>query len=172
MRIFAPQAIPGVVATVHGKSSTFPRQLVNEQLAYPAKASGADEIKRPNFLIILTVFGLTGSSTTLIVKPILASILNRLTALLTLYNLSLWNDGTAYGMWVYQIMYFTLTFPLYSVILPFVGACFGSAPYFQHVRLRLWKRLWWIADNVRLSAYFIFTRARYRWAQGQIHNKG
>ncbi|KAF9399229.1 hypothetical protein BGX21_006604 [Mortierella sp. AD011] len=77
--------------------------------------------------IIMGVFAVTGSSTVMVVKPVLKEVFKL--------------DGSMKeGPWSFRIAYLSTTLPLYSCILLTVATIAGRRPYFQKVVLRMWGR--------------------------------
>ncbi|KAG0211996.1 hypothetical protein B0O80DRAFT_425798 [Mortierella sp. GBAus27b] len=78
--------------------------------------------------IIMGVFAVTGSSTVMVVKPLLKDVLKL-------------EGSMREGPWSFRIIYLTTTLPLYSCILLTVATVAGRRPYFKVVVLRMWGRL-------------------------------
>ncbi|KAF9356043.1 hypothetical protein BGX26_005806 [Mortierella sp. AD094] len=77
--------------------------------------------------IIMGVFAVTGSSTVMVVKPVLKDVFKL--------------DGSMKeGPWSFRIAYLGTTLPLYSCILLTVATIAGRRPYFKKVVLRMWGR--------------------------------
>ncbi|KAF9113322.1 hypothetical protein BGX27_001772 [Mortierella sp. AM989] len=77
--------------------------------------------------IIMAVFAVTGSSTVMVVKPVLKEVFKL--------------DGSMReGPWSFRIAYLSTTLPLYSCILLTVATVAGRRPYFKKVVLRMWGR--------------------------------
>lgn len=72
------------------------------------------------------VFSITGSSTMLIVKPLMKAL--GLTGSL----------GS--GPWSFRIAYIVLTLPLYSLMLLFISSLVCRRPYFENLLIRMWGR--------------------------------
>lgn len=78
------------------------------------------------WIIIIIVFSVTGSSTMMVVKPLMKA---------------LGITGTlGAGPWSYRIAYAVLTFPLYSCMLLLVSSLVCRRPYFEHLLIRMWSR--------------------------------
>ncbi|KAF9285059.1 hypothetical protein BGZ88_009667 [Linnemannia elongata] len=78
------------------------------------------------WIIIFVVFSVTGSSTMLIVKPLMKAL--GLTGSL----------GS--GPWSFRIAYIVLTLPLYSLMLLFISSLVCRRPYFENLLIRMWGR--------------------------------
>ncbi|KAF9421345.1 hypothetical protein BGZ94_008848 [Podila epigama] len=79
------------------------------------------------WFLIIVVFSITGSSTMMVVKPLMKA---------------LGITGTlAAGPWSYRIAYVVLTFPLYSCMLLLVSSFVCRRAYFEHILIRMWSRL-------------------------------
>jgi hypothetical protein len=78
-------------------------------------------------LVVITVFGITGSTTVSVVRPCLKS-----------FGIT----GNFYeGPWSYRVSYLAITLPLYSAILITLGTLAGRGKYFRHVIYRMYGRL-------------------------------
>ncbi|CAG8644411.1 21160_t:CDS:2 [Cetraspora pellucida] len=77
--------------------------------------------------IIFIVFGITGSTTVRIVRPVVTNVLGI-------------DGGFIDGPWTYRISYLCITIPLYSIILLIVGTLFGRHAYFKKIVLRMYGR--------------------------------
>ncbi|CAG8703851.1 16947_t:CDS:2 [Gigaspora margarita] len=88
-----------------------------------------EELKRwswrwwKEWTIIFIVFGITGSTTVRIVRPLLTNVL-----------------GIEDGPWTYRISYLCVTIPLYSLILLIVGTIFRRQVYFKKIVFRMYGR--------------------------------
>jgi hypothetical protein len=81
-----------------------------------------------HYVIIIVVFGLTGSITVLLSKLLL--------------NDALGLEGTLWvGPWSYRFAYLALIPPSYSVTLIAVGTLFGKREFFARRVIRMWSRL-------------------------------
>ncbi|KAG0086543.1 hypothetical protein BGZ93_011449 [Podila epicladia] len=79
------------------------------------------------WIIIIIVFSVTGSSTMMVVKPLMKA---------------LGITGTlGAGPWSYRIAYIVLTFPLYSCMLLLVSSLVCRRQYFEHILIRMWSRI-------------------------------
>ncbi|KAG0039627.1 hypothetical protein BGZ82_007355 [Podila clonocystis] len=79
------------------------------------------------WIIIIIVFSVTGSSTMMVVKPLMKA---------------LGITGTlGAGPWSYRMVYIVLTFPLYSCMLLLVSSLLCRRQYFEHILIRMWSRL-------------------------------
>ncbi|KAG0201203.1 hypothetical protein BGX33_010452 [Mortierella sp. NVP41] len=77
--------------------------------------------------IIMGVFAVTGSSTVMVVKPLLKEVFQL--------------DGSMKeGPWSFRFAYLCTTLPLYSCVLLTVATIAGRRPYFKKVVLRMWGR--------------------------------
>ncbi|KAF9378709.1 hypothetical protein CPB97_009401 [Podila verticillata] len=77
--------------------------------------------------IIMGVFAVTGSSTVMVVKPVLKEVFNL--------------DGSMKeGPWSFRFAYLCTTLPLYSCVLLTVATVAGRRPYFKKVVIRMWGR--------------------------------
>ncbi|CAO3573853.1 unnamed protein product [Mortierella alpina] len=77
--------------------------------------------------IIIFVFSVTGSSTMLVVKPLLRAL-----------GLS---GSIIAGPWTFRIIYVILTLPIYSCMLLLVSSLFCRRLYFENLLIRMWGRL-------------------------------
>lgn len=80
-----------------------------------------------HWLIVLTVFGITGLSSLLFSRLLFDVILG--------WDGSLWS-----GPWTYRIAYLLVIPPVYSATLVLVGTLFGKREYFARRVMRLWGR--------------------------------
>ncbi|KAK3824207.1 MAG: hypothetical protein JOS17DRAFT_752227 [Linnemannia elongata] len=78
------------------------------------------------WIIIIVVFSITGSSTMLIVKP-----------LMKVLGLT---GSLGSGPWSFRIAYIVLTLPLYSLMLLFISSLVCRRPYFENLLIRMWGR--------------------------------
>ncbi|KAG0044133.1 hypothetical protein BGZ83_010640, partial [Gryganskiella cystojenkinii] len=78
--------------------------------------------------IIMGVFAVTGSSTVMVVKPVLKEVFKL-------------EGSMSEGPWSFRIAYLCTTLPLYSCVLLTVATIAGRRPYFKMVVLRMWGRL-------------------------------
>ncbi|KAI8358688.1 hypothetical protein B0O80DRAFT_441261 [Mortierella sp. GBAus27b] len=79
------------------------------------------------WIIILVVFSVTGSSTMLITRPLMKA---------------LGFDGSlGAGPWSFRIAYIILMFPLYSCMLLLISSIACRRSYFEHLLIRMWGRL-------------------------------
>ncbi|KAK3821561.1 MAG: hypothetical protein J3Q66DRAFT_386373 [Benniella sp.] len=76
-------------------------------------------------IIILAVFSVTGSSTMMLVRPLMAF-------------LGLTGSFRA-GPWSYRIAYIVLTLPLYTCMLLLISTLACRRPYFEHILIRMWS---------------------------------
>lgn len=85
-----------------------------------------------HWLIVLAVFCIAGTVTTLFSRFLLTGIMHL--------------EGTMWsGPWSYRIAYLLLIPPFYSVSLLSVGTLFGKHAYFKRRLLRIWGRpLGWL----------------------------
>lgn len=92
-----------------------------------------EELKRwswrwwKEWTIIFIVFGITGSTTVRIVRPLLTNVLGI-------------EGGWIDGPWTYRISYLCVTIPLYSLILLIVGTIFRRQAYFKKIVFRMYGR--------------------------------
>ncbi|CAB4489211.1 uncharacterized protein OCT59_023289 [Rhizophagus irregularis] len=92
-----------------------------------------DEMKRwswtwwKEWTIIIAVFGITGSTTVRIVRPIVTNVFGVEGSFLE-------------GPWSYRLTYLSITLPLYSIILLGVGTIFRRHNYFKRIVFRMWGR--------------------------------
>ncbi|PKC73751.1 hypothetical protein RhiirA1_410161 [Rhizophagus irregularis] len=77
--------------------------------------------------IIIAVFGITGSTTVRIVRPIVTNVFGVEGSFLE-------------GPWSYRLTYLSITLPLYSIILLGVGTIFRRHNYFKRIVFRMWGR--------------------------------
>ncbi|KAK3835210.1 MAG: hypothetical protein JOS17DRAFT_561024 [Linnemannia elongata] len=73
------------------------------------------------------VFAVTGSSTVMVVKPILKEVFQL-------------EGSMKEGPWSFRFAYLCTTLPLYSCVLLTVATVAGRRPYFKKVVLRMWGR--------------------------------
>ena len=81
--------------------------------------------------VIWTVFAITGSSTGMLVRPILSN----------LFHFSEEETGWISGSWQWRLSYLILTMPLYSTLLMTTATVFGRQRYFGMVIWRMYNRL-------------------------------
>ncbi|KAI8599412.1 hypothetical protein EDD21DRAFT_379971 [Dissophora ornata] len=77
--------------------------------------------------IVMGVFAVTGSSTVMVVRPLLKEVFSLEGS---------WREGP----WSFRIAYLCTTLPLYSSVLLTVATLAGRRPYFMKVVLRMWGR--------------------------------
>lgn len=78
-------------------------------------------------LLICTVFGITGSSTMLLVRPAVKEVLGI--------------QGTFKdGPWSYRICSIVIMSPIYATLLVVVGTLFGRHAYFRHFAVKIFSR--------------------------------
>jgi len=78
-----------------------------------------------HYVIVIAVFGITGSIAVLLARALLAGLLG--------LEGSLWS-----GPWSFRIAYLLLIPPSYSATLIVVGTAFGKGAYFRRRVLRPW----------------------------------
>lgn len=81
-----------------------------------------------HWLIVLTVFSITGSMAVWLSRLILHDLLG--------LEGSFWG-----GPWTYTLTYLALIPPCYSTMLAIVGTLFGKGPYFRKRVVKMWSRL-------------------------------
>lgn len=81
-----------------------------------------------NWVIVLAVYGITGTLATLLSRFILNGALNMEGSFVT-------------GSWAYRGIYILIIPPLYSLMLIAVGSAFGKHLYFRQRVLKMWSRL-------------------------------
>jgi hypothetical protein len=82
-----------------------------------------------HYLIVIIVFGITGSAAVLMSRLVLTD--------------GLGLEGTVWaGPWSYRIAYAAMIVPFYSITLIVVGTVFGKREFFAKRVLRMW--LWWL----------------------------
>eukprot|EP01112_Ceratiomyxa_fruticulosa_P023279 TRINITY_DN882_c0_g1_i1.p1 TRINITY_DN882_c0_g1~~TRINITY_DN882_c0_g1_i1.p1 ORF type:complete len:222 (-),score=37.30 TRINITY_DN882_c0_g1_i1:129-794(-) len=79
-------------------------------------------------VVICTVFAVTGSSTTLFVRPVLENLLNV-------------HGSLVQGPWDYRIAYIFVITPIYSVLLVLFGTLFARHDFFKKFAIRMWVRM-------------------------------
>ena len=90
------------------------------------KVSNSHDLR--HWLIVMIVFGITGSS---------ALVFSRL-----LFNVILGMEGSLWsGPWSYRVLYLSVIPPFYSAMLVLVGTVFGKREYFATRVLNMWGRL-------------------------------
>lgn len=78
-------------------------------------------------LIVFIVFGVTGSSSLYVVKPLIKSVFGV--------------DGSlVQGPWSYRLLYIPIGIPAYSMMLVTFGTLAGRQHYFKKVAMRMWGR--------------------------------
>jgi hypothetical protein len=80
-----------------------------------------------HYLLVLVVFGITGSIAVFLSKLVLSNLLG--------LDGSLWA-----GPWSFRVAYLLLIPPSYSVTLVAVGTLFGKREYFTRRVMRIWGR--------------------------------
>ena len=80
-----------------------------------------------HWLLVLVVFGITGSLTVLFSRFLMQDILNL-------------QGGLISGPWSYRIVYVALIPPFYSLTLVTVGTIFGKGEYFRSRVVQMWLR--------------------------------
>ena len=100
-----------------------------------------------HWLIVMTVFGITGLS---------ALVFSRL-----LFNVILGMEGSLWsGPWSYRVLYLSVIPPFYSAMLVLVGSIFGKREYFMSRVLRMWGRL--VPGRTRRWLALTFCKGRGR----------
>ncbi|CAG8495672.1 5120_t:CDS:2 [Dentiscutata erythropus] len=126
-----------VASSIRYKSRTLPRVSRSKSghtlSSTKAAPTTTEELKRwswrwwKEWAIIFIVFGITGSTTVRIVRPVLTNILGI-------------EGGFIDGPWTYRISYLCVTIPLYSLILFIVGTIFRRQAYFKKIVFRMYGR--------------------------------
>eukprot|EP01111_Echinosteliopsis_oligospora_P005656 TRINITY_DN1916_c0_g1_i1.p1 TRINITY_DN1916_c0_g1~~TRINITY_DN1916_c0_g1_i1.p1 ORF type:complete len:231 (-),score=23.54 TRINITY_DN1916_c0_g1_i1:73-696(-) len=78
--------------------------------------------------VVCVVFAITGSATTLFVKPILTDVL-------------LLEGSMLQGPWSYRVAYFVVITPIYSLLLVTIGTLFGRHAFFRKFAAKMWTRM-------------------------------
>lgn len=81
-----------------------------------------------HWLIVLTVFSITGSMAVWLSRLILHDLLG--------LEGSFWH-----GPWSYTLTYLALIPPCYSTMLAIIGTALGKGPYFRKRVVNMWSRL-------------------------------
>ncbi|KAG0054444.1 hypothetical protein BGZ83_011238 [Gryganskiella cystojenkinii] len=79
------------------------------------------------WIVIIFVFSITGSSTMMIVRPLLK----------VLGFTGSWGAGP----WSFRLAYLGLTLPLYSCMLLLISSLFCRRSYFENILIKMWGRL-------------------------------
>lgn len=78
-------------------------------------------------LLLCTVFGITGSTTMVVVRPVVSKLLGL--------------DGTMKdGPWSYRICSLVIMTPIYATLLVCTGTLFGRHVYFRHFSVKMFSR--------------------------------
>ncbi|GES94510.1 4-hydroxyphenylpyruvate dioxygenase-like protein [Rhizophagus clarus] len=118
---------PLLLCSSNNNSSSSLRQYAT------AAHDNKEEMKRwswawwKEWTIIIAVFGITGSTTVRIVRPIVTNVFGVEGSFLE-------------GPWSYRLTYLSITLPLYSIILLGVGTIFRRYNYFKKIVFRMWGR--------------------------------
>ena len=78
-------------------------------------------------VLICTVFGITGSSTMVVVRPAVTDVLKL-------------EGSMRDGPWSYRICSLVIMTPIYATLLVCVGTVFGRHAYFRHFSVKMWSR--------------------------------
>ena len=78
--------------------------------------------------LIFTVFGITGSSSMYIVRPML-------------HKVGGLEGSMKEGPWSYRLISLAVLMPAYSIMLVTIGTIAGRHHYFKRTALRMWGRL-------------------------------
>lgn len=78
-------------------------------------------------ILLCTVFGITGSTTMVIVRPAVTDILGL-------------EGSFRNGPWSYRICSLVIMTPIYATLLVCVGTIFGRHAYFRHFSVKMWSR--------------------------------
>jgi len=78
-------------------------------------------------VLICTVFGITGTSTMLLVRPAVSNVLQL-------------EGSFRDGPWSYRICSLVIMTPLYATLLVVVGTIFGRHAYFRHFAVKIFSR--------------------------------
>ena len=114
------------VASVDYSTATGSRGRIVKLVTKLAQSRNARDLR--HWLIVMTVFGITGVS---------ALVFSRV-----LFNVILGMEGGLWsGPWSYRIMYLVVIPPFYSATLVLVGSIFGKREYFARRVVRMWGRL-------------------------------
>ena len=81
-----------------------------------------------HWVIVLTVFSITGSLSVYVSRFVLKDLLG--------LEGSFWG-----GPWSYRLVYLFLIPPAYSTLLAIIGTLFGKGPYFRARVVKMWRRL-------------------------------
>mmetsp|Transcript_8044 Transcript_8044/g.10177 ORF Transcript_8044/g.10177 Transcript_8044/m.10177 type:complete len:180 (-) Transcript_8044:89-628(-) len=78
-------------------------------------------------MLICTVFGITGSTTMVVVRPAVTDVLKL-------------EGNMRDGPWSYRICSLVIMTPIYATLLVCVGTVFGRHAYFRHFSVKMWSR--------------------------------
>jgi hypothetical protein len=78
-------------------------------------------------MLICTVFGITGSTTMVVVRPAVTDVLKL-------------EGNFRDGPWSYRICSLVIMTPIYATLLVCVGTVFGRHAYFRHFSVKMWSR--------------------------------
>ncbi len=78
-------------------------------------------------MLICTVFGITGSTTMVVVRPAVTDVLKL-------------EGSMRDGPWSYRICSLVIMTPIYATLLVCVGTVFGRHAYFRHFSVKMWSR--------------------------------
>ncbi len=78
-------------------------------------------------MLICTVFGITGSTTMVVVRPAVTDVLKL-------------KGSMRDGPWSYRICSLVIMTPIYATLLVCVGTVFGRHAYFRHFSVKMWSR--------------------------------
>ncbi|RIA94366.1 hypothetical protein C1645_566860 [Glomus cerebriforme] len=125
-----PEIEPLLLCSSNNSSSS---SLNARQYATATHKSKEEGMKRwswtwwKEWTIIFVVFGITGSTTVKIVRPIVTNVFGIEGSFLE-------------GPWSYRLSYLSITLPLYSIVLLCVGTIFRRYNYFKRIVSRMWGR--------------------------------
>ncbi|KAI8598929.1 hypothetical protein EDD21DRAFT_381129 [Dissophora ornata] len=116
-------------------------QATNHVASYPDSSTSVDRLQHHREMvrdrysvnwwlewgIILFIFSVTGSSTMLVVKPLMKALG--------------FNGSLGAGPWSFRLAYIFLTLPLYSCMLLLISSLFCRRLYFEHLLIKMWGRL-------------------------------
>ncbi|KNC77629.1 hypothetical protein SARC_09910 [Sphaeroforma arctica JP610] len=97
------------------------------------------ELAAKDILVACIVFAITGSSAAYFVRPTLRYIVSS-TFLGPFLGLDEASSLVA-GPWAFRVMYFTVMWPMYTVLLLAVGTLAGMGTFFRPFVLKMWSRI-------------------------------
>jgi hypothetical protein len=110
-----------------------------EAAGKPKLALRIKDLSKNEKMIVCVIFAITGSSAAALVRPMLAAC--RGSPLLQTYLGINQESGFIAGPMQYRVLYFSIMWPMYTVLLFTIGTIFGRRLFFSHFVAKMWGRV-------------------------------